>query len=118
MGANGPRGIGGSAPSARPQGRAGRSKSKPHPRPRRWIMMTKTGRMRFGPILKPSFYQRDSVTVARGLLGKLLVRDFGDKVQGLESRANAIYRNQWIVAVEAPLARQAGAAVGVAKART
>lgn len=35
--------------------------------------MTKTGRMRFGPILKPSFYQRDSVTVARGLLGKLLV---------------------------------------------
>jgi DNA-3-methyladenine glycosylase len=36
-------------------------------------MMTKTGRMRFGPILKPSFYQRDSVTVARALLGKLLV---------------------------------------------
>ncbi len=31
--------------------------------------------MRFGPILKRSFYARDSVAVARDLLGKVLVHD-------------------------------------------
>ena len=34
-----------------------------------------TGTMRFGPILKRSFYARDSVAVARDLLGKVLVHD-------------------------------------------
>ena len=36
-------------------------------------MMTSESTMRFGPILKRSFYERGSVEVARGLLGKVLV---------------------------------------------